>query len=57
LPGLIDGEHRFLIEPINNLELRLKQREVQQSLLVPIFWWQLKKDAPIDKTKYPITQK
>jgi hypothetical protein len=36
LPGILDGEHAFLIEPAGDTTVRFVQREVFQGLLVPV---------------------
>lgn len=45
IPGLIDGEHHFLIEPVSDSQVRFIQREVFHGVLLPFFWWMLKGDA------------
>lgn len=44
-PGLIDGEHRLIIEPINPAKVLFKQHETYGGRLLPLFWWRLQKDA------------
>lgn len=45
LPGLFDGEHRFLIEPIANGKVRFQQSEQFSGILVPIFRSSLDRDT------------
>ncbi|NIV71377.1 MAG: SRPBCC domain-containing protein [Calditrichae bacterium] len=37
-PGLFDGEHIFLIEPINEAQVRFIQKEIFRGILVPLLW-------------------
>jgi hypothetical protein len=45
IPGLVDGEHSFAIEPLTLGMVRLVQHESYRGLLVPLLWWRLKRDA------------
>ena len=45
LPGLFDGEHMFIIEPVDAHRVRLTQREVFRGLLVPFLSRQLDRDT------------
>jgi hypothetical protein len=45
LPGLFDGEHSFLIEPLVDGRVRFVQRERFEGLLVPLFWKMLDRDT------------
>jgi len=38
IPGLFDGEHRFVIEETENGGTRLTQREEFRGVLVGMFW-------------------
>jgi hypothetical protein len=38
LPGIFDGEHQFIIQPIGESRTRLIHREVFSGLLVPLLW-------------------
>ena len=38
VPGLFDGEHRFVIEPIGENRVVFIQAERFKGLLVPVFW-------------------
>jgi hypothetical protein len=38
IPGLLDGEHIFEIEPLGENGIRFIQREQLRGLLVPILW-------------------
>jgi hypothetical protein len=38
LPLLFDGEHRLVIDPIDEKHVRFTQREVFTGLLVPLLW-------------------
>ena len=44
-PGLFDGEHIFLIEPIEESKVRFVQRETFKGILVPILWKSLARDT------------
>jgi hypothetical protein len=37
IPGIFDGEHSFIIEPLNENRVRLIQKEEFKGLLVPFF--------------------
>ncbi len=41
VPGLFDGEHSFLIEPLDEGRVRFIQRERFGGLLVPLLWKKL----------------
>ena len=41
IPGLLDGEHIFEIEPLGKNGIRFIQREQLSGLLVPIIWHML----------------
>ncbi len=45
LPGLFDGEHMFIIAPVDAHRVRLTQREVFRGLLVPFLSRQLDRDT------------
>ena len=45
LPGLFDGEHRFIIEPIAAGKVRFQQSERFSGILVPIFRGSLDRDT------------
>ena len=45
MPGLFDGEHIFIIEPLEANRVRFTQREVFTGLLVPLFARSLDKDT------------
>lgn len=45
LPGLFDGEHIFLIEPLGENRVRFVHREIFKGKLVPLFASQLDKDT------------
>jgi hypothetical protein len=45
VPGLVDGEHAFHIETIQESKVRFIQQESFGGLLVPFIWWSLKEDA------------
>jgi hypothetical protein len=38
VPGLIDGEHLFLINPIDDFRTRFVQREEYHGILLPLLW-------------------
>lgn len=38
LPGLFDGEHIFLIEPLGESRVRFTQREIFTGLFLPLLW-------------------
>jgi hypothetical protein len=38
LPGIFDGEHQFIIQPIGESRTRLIHREVFSGILVPLLW-------------------
>ena len=38
VPGLFDGEHRFLIEPLSEHRVRFVHSEVFSGLLLPLLW-------------------
>lgn len=44
-PGLFEGEHRFLIEPIASEKVRFRQSEQFSGILVPIFRASLDRDT------------
>ena len=41
LPGIFEGEHAFLITPLENGRVRLRQQETFRGLLVPLLRWLL----------------
>ncbi len=45
VPGLFDGEHRFVIEPTGGNPLIFTQSEKFKGLLVPLFWKSLDRDT------------
>ena len=45
IPGLFDGEHIFIIEPLEGGSVRFVQREIFTGLLVPLFMRWLEKDT------------
>ncbi|MCA1992437.1 MAG: SRPBCC domain-containing protein [Coleofasciculus sp. S288] len=45
LPGLFDGEHIFMIEPLGENRVRFVHREIFKGKLVPLFTSQLDKDT------------
>ena len=45
LPGVFDGEHRFLIEPLAPGKVRFRQDEHFRGLLVPLFKRRLDRDT------------
>lgn len=45
LPGIFDGEHRFVIEPIAAGKVRFQQSERFNGILVPIFRGSLDRDT------------
>lgn len=38
IPGLLDGEHRFLLDPLSEHETRFVQREEYDGILLPFVW-------------------
>jgi hypothetical protein len=44
-PGLVDGEHRLIIESIDATKVLFKQHETYGGRLLPLFWRRLQKDA------------
>lgn len=38
LPGLLDGEHLFMLEPLGKTKVRFVQREEYSGVLLPIMW-------------------
>jgi len=38
LPGLLDGEHLFILEPLGKTKVRFVQREEYSGVLLPIMW-------------------
>jgi len=38
LPGLLDGEHLFMLEPLGKTKVRFIQREEYSGVLLPILW-------------------
>jgi hypothetical protein len=38
IPGLFDGEHVFLIEPLGEGQVRFRQEETFRGVLVPLLW-------------------
>ncbi|MEW6495039.1 MAG: SRPBCC domain-containing protein [Cyanobacteriota bacterium] len=44
-PGLFDGEHIFIIEPLGENRVRFVQQEIFKGKLVPLFTSQLDKDT------------
>ena len=42
LPGLLDGEHLFIMEPLGKTKVRFVQREEYSGLLLPIMWMWLR---------------
>lgn len=42
LPGLLDGEHIFILEPLEKTKVRFVQREEYSGLLLPIMWMWLR---------------
>ncbi len=45
LPGLFEGEHRFLIEPISARKVRFKHSERFTGILLPLFRGSLDRDT------------
>ncbi len=45
LPGVFDGEHRFLIEPLGPGKVRFQQSERFRGILVPLFKRSLDQDT------------
>jgi hypothetical protein len=45
VPGLIDGEHRFIIEPAVGGSVTFTQAEEFKGLLVPVLWKNLDKNT------------
>jgi hypothetical protein len=45
LPGVFDGEHRFVIEPLASGKARFQQSERFSGMLVPIFKGSLERDT------------
>ena len=45
LPGLLDGEHRFVVEPLDPGRCRLRQEERFRGLLVPFMAKELRTDT------------
>lgn len=45
IPYLLDGEHHFIIEPVDNRRVRFVQRETFKGLLVPVFAGYLDRDV------------
>lgn len=45
LPGILDGEHIFSIEPLGENKVRFVQREEFSGLLVPLAWRSLDTDT------------
>jgi hypothetical protein len=45
VPGLFDGEHIFIIEPLETKRVRFVQREIFTGVLVPILWRRLENDT------------
>jgi hypothetical protein len=43
--GIFDGQHEFIIEPIDTARVRFIQREEFSGLLVPILWPMLEKNT------------
>jgi len=41
-PGLLDGEHIFILEPLGKTKVRFVQREEYSGLLLPIMWMWLR---------------
>jgi hypothetical protein len=38
LPGLLDGKHSFILEPLDETKVHFVQREEYSGLLLPIMW-------------------
>jgi hypothetical protein len=38
VPGLLDGEHFFMLEPLGEATVRFVQKEAYSGLLLPIMW-------------------
>jgi hypothetical protein len=38
LPGLLDGEHLFILEPLGKSKVRFVQKEQYSGVLLPIMW-------------------
>jgi hypothetical protein len=38
LPGLLDGEHVFLLDPLSESKTRFVQQEEYNGMLLPFFW-------------------
>jgi hypothetical protein len=45
IPGIFDGEHRFVIEPLPNGQVRFQQSERYSGVLVPLFRGSLDRDT------------
>ncbi|HEV8643374.1 MAG TPA: SRPBCC domain-containing protein, partial [Methylomirabilota bacterium] len=45
IPGIFDGEHRFVIEPLPNGQVRVQQSERCRGVLVPLFRGSLDRDT------------
>ncbi len=45
LPGLLDGEHLFMLEPLGNTKVRFVQREEYSGLLVSMMWGWLREQG------------
>jgi hypothetical protein len=45
LPGLLDGEHLFMLEPLGKTRVRFIQREDYSGLLSPFIWSWLREQA------------
>jgi hypothetical protein len=45
VPGLFDGEHRFVIEPMGGSRVLFTQAERFKGLLVPLLWKSLDKNT------------
>ncbi len=51
LPGIFDGEHRFIIEPLSDEKVPLQQSERFNGILVPLFRSSLDRDTSMDSLK------
>lgn len=47
LPGIFDGRHRFLIEPLGEGKVRFRQSESFSGILVPFFRTSLDRDTKL----------